>query len=281
MSLSLALLLLLAALIHAAWNALLKRSGDRLLTLTVIIVTGSSLGWAATPLVSFPPPATWPLLAGAVVVHNAYYVFLLQAYRFGDLSHVYPLSRGLAPLLVAGMAAGVAGEVPGAAGIGGLLLVSAGIAALTFAEGIPRGTAARAVVFAGLVGIMIAGYTVIDGLGIRWSRSPWDFIVWLLAFNGIPLLAIALMRRSGQLAAFFRQHGKHALVGGLISCIGFCIVLFALSRGTMAHVAAIRETSVLFAAIIGAVMLRESFGAVRIAAAAAITAGLVLLQFSI
>ena len=274
----LAALILVAAAVHASWNAIVKISGDRVLTFTVIVATGTGLGCLAAPFVDFPVAAARPYLLAGVFLHNGFYVLLLLSYRFGDLSQVYPLTRGVATIAVTLLAGVFAGEVPGMGTMSGIALVSMGIVGLAFASGVPRGSAIVPIVVALLTGLMLAVFTVVDGLGVRRSGSPWDFIVWLQLFNGIPLMIVAAIFKGKEIRAFLARHGRNALWGGCLSVMGICVFTYALSQGPMAHVSALRETSVLFAALIGAMRLGEPVGGKRMAAACAIVGGLMTLQ---
>lgn len=283
LQLHLVALVLLAALLHATWNAVVKASGDRFLTFTAVRGTGAAIAILLVPLVPMPAAEAWPFIVCSWVLHNLYYVVLLQAYRFGDLSHVYPLARGIAPLTVAGLAAAFAGEVPTAGGAFGIALVSAGLVSLMFAGHRPpvlgeEGHGAKALGFAVLTGLFIAFYTVVDGLGIRASGTALGYIVWLNVGEGIPFVAVALATRPREVAPFLRENWRRTTSTGFLVVAAYALVLFALSQGAMAHVSALRETSVLFAAAIGALFLGEPFGRVRVAAAAAIVAGVVTMQ---
>ncbi len=280
LDLHLALLVLAAAVIHATWNALIKASGDHFVTLMIIIGTGSSLAAMALPMLSFPPRAAWPYMVAAFFLHQGYYLFMLLSYRFGDLNQVYPVARGIAPLVVAGLAAVMVGEVPNGAGMVGIVAVSVGIAGLAFSGGRPSGRAAAPLAMAAATGICLGTFTVVDGIGVRLSTTPWDFIAWLLFFNGLPMIMAAIFLRRDRLRAYPSGSWKKAFGGGVLSALGFAIVLYALSRGAMAHVTALRETSVLFAALIGSLTLHEPLGVRRTVAAAVIASGLILLQLS-
>jgi drug/metabolite transporter (DMT)-like permease len=283
LQLHLVFLVLLAAVLHASWNAFVKASGDRFLTFTAIRGTGTLIGMAAAFFVPLPAAEAWPYLIAGVVIHNAYYVVLLQAYRFGDLSHVYPLARGVAPLTVAVLAALFAGEIPSSNGIIAIALVSFGIISLMFAAGPSgegKGGARKPVLLALATGLFIACYTVVDGLGIRIGATALGYIVWLNVGEGIPFMAWAAVTRRQEMAAFLKIHWPRTTGGGVMVTLAYALVLYALSQGAMAHVSALRETSVLFAALIGVVFLGEPFGRLRIVSAALIVAGVVLLQIS-
>lgn len=283
LQLNLVLLVLLAAFLHAGWNAVVKASGDRFLSFTAIRGTGTVLGLLVLAFTPLPAPESWPYLLASVAIHNFYYVVLLQAYRFGDLNHVYPLARGIAPLTVAMLAAVFAGEVPHTGGVAGIALVSLGIVSLMFAGGPPpalgrEGDGLKAVLLAVATGLFIAFYTVVDGLGIRAAGTSIGYIVWLNVGEGIPFILAALLTRPAELKPFMKANWRRTTGTGLLTIAAYGLVLFALAQGAMAHVSALRETSVLFAAVIGTLVLKESFGRLRVAAAVVIVAGVVLMQ---
>ena len=278
LQLDLALLVVFAASIHAIWNAVVKASDDRHLTFAAILSAGILLGLPAAFFVEPPPAAAWPYLAVSIAVHNAYFVLLTLAYRFGDLSQVYPLARGTAPLAVGILAALLAGEMPGPTAAAGILLVSAGIASLAFAG--RGGVSLKPVLLATATGLLIAGYNVADGLGMRQAVSPWGYIVWLNLLVGLPfVLGVAAWHRQ-RLVPFLKARWKTDFSLGFLNIVAYVLFLYALSQGAMAHVTALRETSVLMAVLIGAVKLREPFGGSRIAAACVTVAGLIVMQTS-
>ncbi len=215
-----------------------------------------------------------------MIVHYFYYGFLLLSYRVGDLSHVYPLARGSAPLMVALGALIFAGEVLGGLATAGLLLASAGIMCLAFERGLPRGADSKPILFALGTGICIAGYTVVDGLGVRASGAPLSYIFWLSLLEGVPFTIWLLARRRKSLAGLSGRSWRIGIFGGVLSTLAYGLVIYALSRGGMAHVSALRETSTLFAALIGAYVLKEAPGSAgrRIAAAGLVAAGVITLQ---
>jgi drug/metabolite transporter (DMT)-like permease len=273
-------LVLLAAVLHASWNAVVKSSGDRFLSFTAIRATSSFFGLVLAVFVSFPAASAWPYLIAGVVIHNCYYVGLLQAYRFGDLSHVYPLARGIAPVTVAVLAAVFAGEAPSTGAMAGIGLVSAGIIGLMFSgPGFTDG-GLKPVLLAAATGLFIAGYTVVDGLGIRLGETVLGYIAWLNIGEGIPFIAAVLVSRPREIGPFLKRNWPRTTGAGVILVTAYGLVLFALGQGPMAHVSALRETSVLFAVVIGVVVLHEPLGWRRLAAAAVIVAGVVLLQVS-
>ena len=275
-------LVLFAALAHAGWNALLKASGERGAIFSVLLLTGGAFGLVGVVLLPLPAQEAWLYLALSTVVHYAYYGFLLLAYRYGDLSHVYPLARGSAPLMVAAGAWLLAGEALGPVGIAGLVLASGGIMSLTLEKGPPRDHAAKAVFFAFGTGVLIAGYTVVDGLGVRASGMALSYIAWLNVLEALPISLWLLVRRPPTFTGLTARSWRLGIFGGMLAMAAYGLVIFALSLGGMAHVSALRETSVLFAALLGTLVLRESSGRPgrRVAAAALVSAGIVILQTS-
>jgi drug/metabolite transporter (DMT)-like permease len=277
LDLTVAALVLLSALVHASWNGIVKSDKDRLLSFGLVMGVGAAMGLVAVPFLPWPDAASWPYLAASVVIHNAYYVFLLRAYAHGDMSHVYPLARGLGPLLVAAASGPLLGERLGAIEAAGVALVSTGIVGLAMSNGW-RGIGSRATGFAVLTGFTIAGYTIVDGLGARESSHALSYIAWLNVLEG-PWVLIAAVALRGRAALFYlRYDAWRGVIGGVIATLGYGIAIWALSLGAMAHVAALRETSALFGALIGTILLGERFGPLRVAAAALVVAGLLLMH---
>jgi len=276
-----ALLVLAAAVMHASWNAIVKGSGDHLLTMAFVAFWPMVPALAAALLwLKAPAPTSWPFLAGSMLVHIGYYAGLVQAYRYGDLSQVYPLARGSAPVMVALVSALAAGELLPWGGFAGIALVSLGTASLAFERGRPRGKERRAVLYALFIALTITAYTVIDGLGVRRSGAPLGYIAWLFTIDGMPFVIATWLRRRGELLAHLRGAWLIPLVGGLLSFAGYGIAIWAMSFGAMGQVAALRETGVVFAAIIGSLFLREPFGRRRVLAAAVVAAGIIVLETS-
>jgi drug/metabolite transporter (DMT)-like permease len=271
-------LVLLAAVIHAIWNALVKSSDDSWLASCVLFGTGSVLCALCLPFAPAPARESWPFLAAGVVLHNGYMVFLMLAYRAGDLSHVYPLARGSAPLLVAAASAPVAGEFLSPQALVGVALVSAGIAALALDRGLAREGGRRAVVYALTAGCWIASYTLVDGLGVRRGGSTLGYILWLQALEAVPFVLGTLALRGRELLAFARRRGGRGAIGGALAAIGYALVLWAYSLGALAPIAALRETSTILAAWIGTRLLGEPFGRRRIVASVLVAAGIVALN---
>ena len=275
------LLVLLAAASHATWNAFVKAGEDKLVSLCLVIFTTSLPALAALPFLPLPAAESWPYLVISALVHYLYYTFLVAAYRHGDLSLTYPVARGSAPLLVAAGAWLLAGEALSVWKWVGVLTVSAGIMSLASPGRMQRRDGElRAIAFAALTGLTIAGYSLAYGLGVRNAGHEFAYIAWLFVFSGLPMPLIILWRRGRQSARLIRTHLKIGLFGGLVSGLAYGIVIWAMSLAPIAIVVSLRETSVLIAAAIGSLFLKESFGARRIAAAAVIVAGAALMNLA-
>ena len=280
-------LLLAAALMHATWNAILKSdSSDRLATFGVIMTTGTVMGLCVVPFVPMIHPEAWKYLFASVAIHMLYYFFLLKAYSYGDLSHTYPIARGLGPLLVALVSGRMIGEHLRSQDIVGVVLLSFGLVALAMplrnVVPKPGGRHGLATLFAVLTGVTIAGYIIADGLGVRAAGPTVEhrisYIAWLCVLEGPWLLVLAFYKRPDTVWAHLRQTWYRGVIGGVVANVGYGIAIYALVLGPMAHVAALRETSVLFGALIGTLLLGEPFGGRRVAAAAVIVIGLVLMN---
>jgi drug/metabolite transporter (DMT)-like permease len=280
-------LLLAAALMHATWNALLKADrSDRLATFGVIMTTGTVMGLVAVPFLPWIHFAAWKFLATSVIVHVAYYTFLLKAYSYGDLSHTYPIARGMGPLLVAMVSGQLIGEHLRTQDIVGVVLLSGGLVtlAIPLKSVVPQPGSRHglATIFAVLTGFTIAAYIIADGMGVRAAGPTFEhrlaYIAWLCVLEGPWLLVLAVVLRPQTVWSHLRRYWWRGMIGGVIANTGYGIAIYALALGPMAHVAALRETSVLFGALIGTVLLGEPFGVRRVVAAAVIVSGLILMN---
>ena len=230
------------------------------------------------PFVPIPRAEAWSWLITSVIIHMFYYYFLLQAYAHGDLSYVYPIARGLGPLLVALFSGTLLSEHLSLREAIGVALVSVGIAGVAFGRGLPHGFDFRAAAFAALTGLTIAGYTVVDGIGARVAEDRLAYIVWLNILEGPWVVCVVLYQRGWGVLRHLRRNWLRGTVGGIIATVGYGIAIWALSLGAMAHVAAVRETSVLFAALMDTFLLGEHFGLRRIVAATLVVVGLLTMN---
>jgi drug/metabolite transporter (DMT)-like permease len=267
-----------AGVLHAGWNALLKSAGggDPLLDTAMVVAGGTVWSLLALPFVPLPDAAAWPFVATSTFIHFGYYLTLTQAYRTGDLSFAYPLMRGSAPLLVTVLGAIFLRELPPLHVIAGILLISLGIIGIAFARHERHPPAAAVWAFANAA--IIAVYTLADGAGARASGNALSYVVWLSFIEGVVFLAWIRVRRGGASVTYLRKQWRRGMLGGFCSVAAYAIVLWAMTRAPVAAISALRETSVLFAALIGALWLKEGFGLARIAGAAAVVAGVAALK---
>lgn len=275
MSLPVIALVLGAALLHATWNALLKSGDDRLRSIVVMTSAASLASAPALLVLPVPRAAAWPAVALSAALHLGYNLVLVRAYRYGDLGQIYPLARGSSPLLVLAGAMVVAGERPDLATLAGIATISAGI--VTLARG--RGATSRAGLVTSLVtGGFIAAYTVTDGLGGRLAGNPVAYAVWLFVLDGFPMMAVYLVVRRGpaRRLPLDREAAKGA-VGGIVSLVAYTAVIWAASVSPMGPVSAMRETSVVFAALIGWAFLGEPLTVRRLTSGLLVALGAIVL----
>ncbi len=271
-------LVLLAALLHAGWNAMAKSGGTPQYSIASYRLVNAI--WCLPLLFFFPLPlaASWPMLLASTIIHTAYYYTLSKSYRSGDLSQVYPLFRGLAPVLVVLGAALMANEYLAAGAMLGIGLVSAGLISITFAGGALGKIPGPALRWGLATSVFIGAYTVADGMGVRAAGNPFSYILWLFIFEPIPIgLWLLATDRAGWFGYMRAKPGKIA-AGALAAATAYAMVIYAMSVAPMAMVSSLRETSVIFAALIGTLMFREPFGRQRIIAAILVCLGVVLIK---
>jgi drug/metabolite transporter (DMT)-like permease len=273
-------MVLAAALLHAVWNALVKINGDRLVIVAVIMGSQTLICAALLPLVGLPEPGAWPYILGSVALHNGYCLFLVMAYRYGDLSHVYPIARGSAPLIVAILSVLLVGEILSYQSALSVMLITLGIMSLAFARGADGVREYRAVLFALGTGLFIASYTVVDGMGARINGSAHSYTFWLLGLHGIPFGLMTAWVRKRQVVAQVRKVWMSGLCAGIASLLAYWIVIWAMTQAPLALVSALRETSVVFAVLFGVLVLKEKLDPVRLAAIATTLVGAVMLRVS-
>jgi drug/metabolite transporter (DMT)-like permease len=269
-------LVLFSAFLHAVWNAQVKTHADRTLTLGLVSVLAVCVSATLIPFTPAPAPDVWPWLLAGVACHLGFKCFLLAAYRTGDFSQVYPLARGSAPLIVAI----ASGESLRTGQLWGVALISLGIFSLTVDKGLTRAAHMRPVVYALMTGLFIAAYTVLDGRGVRLMGSALGFASWLFLIDGALFASGALYLRRHSLAKLWGPRLIVPLLAGIISLLGYFIIIWAVSRDAMAPVAALRETGVIFAALIGTLVLKEPFGRRRLIAASCVVAGIAAMSLA-
>jgi drug/metabolite transporter (DMT)-like permease len=275
-SLEITAIVLLAAALHAGWNTLIKISGDRVAVMALVTLAGSIISLLFVPFVESPAPASWPYLAATILLHTGYHFFLPIAYDHGDLGQVYPMARGTAPILVTLGAVFAAGEVLEPFALAGVLCLAVGVMALTLdgTSGLTKNS--KAVLFALATGACIASYTVVDGLGARQAGSVLGFAVWLTIGDGLLTFLVAVAWKPRMIWRLARGNWAVGLTGGAMQVGAYWIIVWALAVAPLGLVSALRETSVLFAALISIVVLKEGWSAWRFVSAALVSLGLML-----
>jgi drug/metabolite transporter (DMT)-like permease len=267
---------LFAAACHAGWNALIKVGLDPLSTTILIAVGAAAVSLVALPFVGMPASAAWPWLIASTFIHLFYFAALAEGYRTGDLGQVYPIARGAAPLMTATASVALLGEHLSLFGWAGIAVLAAGVLLLS-----ARGGRAivhldrRAVGYALLTALTICAYSLVDGIGARASQNPQAYVAWLFLANVVVLVPYGLWR--GMTSALHR-FWLRGLAGGALQAFAYGIVLWAMTLAPIAIVAGLRETSVLFGAVIAVAVLKEPFRPARMVAAALIVCGLVLIR---
>jgi drug/metabolite transporter (DMT)-like permease len=273
-----ALLVLLSALMHAGWNYFVKASTDRFLDYTGLAVAGAIVAACLLPLLPLPARESWPWLACTTFIHVGYYLLLMRAYQHADLSLAYPLMRGSAPVLVA-LAAPLAGDVLSPPLLLGIALVAGGIA-LPVWVGIRRGGVSRSGLAYGFAtAAVIALYTMIDGIGARLSGNAVSYTLWLFFLNAWLVLGVAFWHRGRATLRHLHRRWLFALLGSVLTMGSYGIVLWAMTVASIPAVAALRETSVIFAALLGASLLKERMGRWRTAGAVLVAMGAVSIRW--
>lgn len=279
MTLTVTLAVLLSALLHASWNALVKNGADRLMTMGWL---AGATGLVALPLLFFVPLPSgdvWKILILSFVLHAGYKLFLVKCYEHGDFGQVYPLSRGLAPAIVTIVGVFWLGEILPTEAFIGIALIALGIVSLAFRRtngaGLPNDP--RALAYALGTSLFIAAYTLNDGVGGRVAESPHVYVICLFFFDGLIFFLIVLWRRG---RAFLVPQRAMAIgaAGGVMSVVAYWLVIWAMTLAPLGPVAALRETSVVFAALISGFLMKEGLGWRAVAAACVVAAGVVLLK---
>ncbi|MFJ2514134.1 EamA family transporter [Streptomyces griseoviridis] len=268
---------LLAAVTHASWNAIAHQITDKVVGFTLISGGGLLIGLAMAPFAGFPAAAAWPYLIVSGLIHVAYYLLLMRSFKLGDFGQAYPIARGTAPLVVTALAAAFAHEVPDGWAAAGIALSCAGLTGVAM-WGMRGARPNWAAIGAALAtGVTIAAYTVVDGLGVRASGTALGYIAWLMALEGLVIPVYAYLRWRGEILTVLRPHAGLGLLGAALSVLAYGLVLWAQTRADLAPVSALRESSIIVGAAIGAIFFKERFGAPRIAAAVLLVAGIGLM----
>lgn len=277
MSTAVFVIVLCAALCNALWNAIVKGSPDKLASTLLVTLAGALVALVILPWLAPPARESWPFLGASAVLQTVYFVLVANAYRVADMSQVYPLMRGSAPMVVALASLFLIGEpMPSLAwiGIGVICLGILGMAADA------RRANRAGLVLALLTAGVIAAFTLVDGLGVRRSGAPLAYTLWIFLLTGIPFLAWGLAARRPHLGAYLAAHWRMGLVGGVATILSYGLTLWAMTQAPVAIVAALRETAILFGVAISALVLRERVTAARLVAVAVIAGGAALLRLA-
>ncbi|WP_079203533.1 EamA family transporter [Pseudomonas sp. CC6-YY-74] len=267
------LLVLISAFMHASWNAVVKSSSDRLSSMAMVDGVAFVVALALLPFVDLPSLEIWVVIGLSTLVNLFYRYFLIRAYTFGDFGQVYPLVRGLPPLLVVVFAAFWLGESLPGLGILGVVVLSLGVLSLLHVTQnwqAPRNALAA--------GVCVALYTVIDAHGVRTSESVLQYLVYFTLLLSVPIPLFAAWQRGPALGRHARQHWRMSVFGGLTYCAAYALVLWAMTLENVAKIAALRESSVIIGAVIATLLFKEPFGHRRLIAAITVTLGIILIK---
>src|SRR5262249_8536230 len=273
------LAVLFAAACHAGWNALIKVGLDPLSTTALISLGAGVVALAFVPLVGVPAWAAWPWLIASVAVHLFYFASLIESYRTGDLGQVYPIARGSAPLMTAAVATIFVGERLNPVGWAGILVLAAGGLLLSARGGRELAPVdRRAIAFALFTALTVCGYSVVDGIGARLSGNANAYSLWLFVGIAVVMLPYAIYRDGRDVIPVMQRFWVRGLAGGALQLLSYGIAIWAMTVAPIAIVATLRETSVLFGAVIAVVVLKEPLRAARIVAACLIVCGLIMIR---
>lgn len=279
METSVFLMVIAAAALHAGWNALLKIGLDRFLTASLIQIGAGIVALLALPFVAVPNAAAWPWIILSALLHIGYNLFLSRAYQHGDLGQVYPISRGSSPLLVAVLSILLLGEVLPAGQWLSLGVLVGGIWLMAIRGG--RGKSSSGLLInALLTALFIAGYTLADASGARANGDPLSYSAWLFAVNGLVMALVILGQRGPGVLNALGPHWRAGLLGGAMSMLAYSIAIWAMTLAPVALVSALRETSVVFALLIGRLWLKESLPPLRAVACLIILAGVAMMKLA-
>jgi len=271
-------LVLVAALLHATWNTLIKFSGERLLVIASMDVVALVFALVMVGFVQFPPAEVWPWLLASALFEQFYRFLLIQAYRVGDLGLVYPLMRGLSPLVVLALTLTFAGEALSSQQIIGILLIPCGMACLLWQGGGGDRLPWSMLPVVALIGLCIGCYTWFDGQAIRLWSQPLDYLVWLTLLSAWPFPVLASVARRAPFVLFWRLQWRLGLAVGICVLLSYALVLWAMQLGSVAEAAALREVSVILVVLFGMRYLKEPFGGPRLLACALVLIGMLIMK---
>ncbi len=276
------LVVLLAALLHASWNAIVKGGPNKLLSTVLLTSCAALMAAVLLPWLPQPAPASWPFLAASVLLHVVYFGLVARAYDLADMSQTYPIMRGTAPLLVALASLVWLDDVLGMGALLGIVLICLGILTMALARhpGKRSANLRLGLLMALLNAVVIAAYTLVDGVGVRHAGAAAAYTLWLFMLTGMALLGWALLARRAVFVAYAKTYWRMGVLSAFGTVASYCLVLWAMTQAPVAVVAALRETAILFGMLIAGVFLKERLSTARIVGACVIVAGAVVLRLA-
>jgi drug/metabolite transporter (DMT)-like permease len=268
---------MLAALLHAGWNAVVKSGPDKLLTTIMVTTAAAALSAALLPFLNQPTPASFAFAAASALFQIVYFLLVARTYQVADMSQTYPLMRGTAPLIVAVVSVFQMDEALSLFAWIGVMAICLGIFIIALGSTLKD---RRGIRLALLNAFVIAGYTLIDGLGVRKSGAPAAYTLWVFLLTGVPLALWAIIARRSTFVPYLGHHWRLGIAGGIGTTASYGLALWAMTVAPIAVVAALRETSILFAALIAGFVLREPIGPRRIVSACIIAGGAAILRLA-
>lgn len=277
MSLFVFAVVLLAALLHATWNALVKAGGDKLLTTIMVTTAAATFSVLVLPFLRAPAPSSWAFAAASALFQITYFLLVARTYEISDMSQTYPLMRGTAPLIVALVSVFRLGESLSPLAWSGVIVISLGIFSIALGTNLKDRNGIRLALVNALV---IAAYTLIDGIGVRRSGAPASYTLWVFLLTGVPLAVWGLTARRLSFLPYLRRYWPQGIAGGVGTTASYGLALWAMTLAPVAVVAALRESSILFGTVIAGLVLKEPIGARRVASACIIAAGAAILRLA-
>jgi len=274
------IMVIVAAALHATWNAALKSGADKQLTMIAVVLGQVFPALLVLPFVDIPASDSWPYIALGIILHVGYQLFLVRAYQSGDLTQVYPIARGSAPLLVAFVSVLFLGVTLGSIELLAILLIAGGIMSICLVrqqDGLPNHQAAM---LALATGGFIAAYSLVDGVGARLAGTAIGFYSWLALGNAVVMLVSTRLVHRGMVQEIYQNNKTVCLLGGGASFLAYAIVIWSFTQAPIALVTALRETSIVFALFIGVFHLKERLSLIKVLSTMTTLTGAALLRFS-
>jgi drug/metabolite transporter (DMT)-like permease len=270
-------IVMLAALLHASWNAIVKSAPDKFLTTIMVTTMAAGLSAVLIPFLTEPRPSSFPYAIASALFQIIYFLLVARTYQAADMSQTYPLMRGTAPLIVAIVSAFQMNDALSPVAWTGVMAICLGIFIIALGSTLKDRSGIR---LALLNAFVIAGYTLIDGLGVRKSGAPAAYTLWVFLLTGVPLALWAITARRSTFVPYLGRHWWLGIAGGIGTTASYGLALWAMTVAPIAVVAALRETSILFATLIAGFVLREPIGPRRVISACIIAGGAAILRLA-